>query len=42
MLGEARGDPLEGAIILGIVGGLRIAEVAAVRWKNIQERSAYS
>ena len=38
MLGECRGEvPLEGAILLGLAGGLRIAEVCAVRWKDFEE-----
>jgi integrase len=37
MLGECRGDPLEGAILLGLVGGLRIAEVCGIRWRHIED-----
>jgi integrase len=35
MLEVARGDRLEAAIILGLVGGLRIAEVCSLRWSDI-------
>ena len=35
MLEVARGDRLEAAIILGLVGGLRIAEVCSLTWSDI-------
>lgn len=35
MLELVRGGPLEGAVILGLVGGLRIGEVCAVRWSDV-------
>src|SRR5207249_4214138 len=35
MLQLARGGPLEGAIVLGLIGGLRIGEVCAVRWGSV-------
>lgn len=35
MLGAAKGDRIEAAIILGLVGGLRIGEVCGVRWGDI-------
>jgi integrase len=35
MLRVAQGHPLEGAIILGLVGGLRRAEVLGLRWSDI-------
>jgi integrase len=35
MLDCSRGDRLEAAIILGLVGGLRIAEVCSLRWSDI-------
>jgi integrase len=35
MIEVARGDRLEAAIVLGLVGGLRIAEVCSLRWSDI-------
>lgn len=35
MLEVARGTRLEGAVILGLVGGLRIAEACAVTWAGV-------
>jgi integrase len=35
MLDVSRGDRLEAAIILGLVGGLRIAEVCSLGWSDI-------
>lgn len=35
MLEVARGDRLEAAIVLGLVGGLRIAEVCSLTWSDI-------
>jgi integrase len=35
MLDVARGDRLESAVILGLVGGLRIAEVCSLTWADI-------
>jgi len=35
MLAEARGDRLEGAIVLGMVGGLRLGEVCGLTWKDV-------
>jgi integrase len=37
MLDAVLGDPLEGAIILGLAGGLRIGEAVAVRWGDLEE-----
>lgn len=37
MLETARGDRLETAVILGLVGGLRIAEVCSLRWSDIDD-----
>ncbi len=36
MLEVGRGDRLEAAIILGLVGGLRIGEVCSLRWSDIE------
>lgn len=38
MLGVAAGDPIEGAIILGLAGGLRVAELCAARWGDLDFR----
>jgi integrase len=35
LLDVVRGDRLEAAVILGLVGGMRIAEVVAIRWGDI-------
>ena len=35
MLTLARGDHVEGGVLLGLAGGLRVAETVAVRWSDI-------
>ena len=37
MLAGAVGNPIEPAIVLGLAGGLRIAEVTAVRWADLED-----
>jgi integrase len=38
LLGVVKGNRLEGAVILGLVAGLREAEVCAIQWKNIDSQ----
>ena len=40
MLAAAAGTPLEAAIVLGLLGGLRIAEAIAVQWGDLEEDGA--
>jgi integrase len=36
MLGLVRGDRLKPAVVCGLAGGLRIAEVSRLRWRDVQ------
>ena len=35
LLREVRGHDLEGAVLLGLVGGLRVGEACAIRWRDV-------
>jgi integrase len=41
MLEAVRGHRLEGAVLLGLVGGLRLAEVCGARWADVNGETLY-
>jgi integrase len=41
MLEAVRGHRLEGAVLLGLVGGLRLAEVCGMRWSDVDGETLY-